>query len=79
MAAGVRVHLRVEHEHQHVRAVLQHHFGDILEADVAHGTVTTDGPDLWHLPDFIISHHGVVEVGQLKIFAVRTDVVVAGE
>ena len=76
MATGVGVHLRIQHQQLHVRTVLQDHLGDVLETNIAHGTITTDSPDLGHLTDFLIGHQRVIKVRQFKVFAFAAHAVV---
>ena len=67
LAAGVRVHLGVEHQRLHVRAVLQDHLRYVLIADVAHAAVSAHDPDLGHLVDLLGRHQVVGEVGEVVV------------
>ena len=62
LAAGVGIHLGVEHEHFHVRPVLQDDLGHVLEPDVAERAVAADDPDLRQFADFLVGHQRVVEM-----------------
>ena len=46
LSAGVRIDLRVEHQHFHVRPILQHHLRSVLVADVADAAVAAHHPNL---------------------------------
>ena len=56
LAARIGINLGVEHEHLHIRPVLQNHFRDVLEADVAQRAIAADHPYLGQLADFLVGH-----------------------
>ena len=74
LAAGIGIHLRVEHQHLHVRPILQNDLGDVLETDVAQRAVAADDPDLGQFADFLIGHQRVFEMGEREIIRFRHDV-----
>ena len=67
LAAGVRVDLRVEHEHLDVGPVLQNNFGRVLIADVADAAVAADHPDLGQFDDLLVGHQRVGEVREVVV------------
>jgi hypothetical protein len=70
LSAGVRVDLRVEHQHLHVGPVLQHHLRRVLVADVAHAAVAAHHPDLGQLDDLLVGHQRISEVREVVVLGI---------
>ena len=79
LSAGVRVDLRVEHQHLHVGPVLQDHLRHVLVADVAHAAVAADYPDLGQFDDLLVGHQRIGKVREVVVLFLADHVRLAGE
>ena len=69
LAAGVGVHLGVEHQDHNIRPVLDYDLRDVLEADITHAAIAADRPHLGQLLHLEVRHDRIGEVAIIKIVA----------
>ena len=79
LSAGIRVHLRIQHQRLHVRAVLQDDLGHVLVADVAHAAIAAHHPNLGQLNDFLVGHQRIGKVRQVIVLFLVNHVRVASQ